>query len=332
LRKTLGRDHARLFWGAAIEAENHNGFPCPECESEMTQVCAPTEDKTPVVDVCKRCQCVWLSQRDIDALAAMPLPADPRQTLTVEDREKLALAQLELMKEQQKIEDRRQQYPDEWWKMLVAAFGVPVEISGHEVAGVPWVTWTTAALIFVVSVLAFPNLDSHVEEWGFVADDMFRHGGLTFLTPLFLHAGWFHLLGNLYFFLVFGDNVEASLGRLEFLALLIVATIAGTLLHAMLAPDPTIPCIGASGGISGLLIFYLLRFPHIRIGIFIWIYFYIRWVSLPAWIFLLLWVLFQGLGAAMQLFGGGNVSYLAHAGGAAAGLLFYLLVPKAQPA
>jgi membrane associated rhomboid family serine protease len=110
------------------------------------------------------------------------------------------------------------------------------------------------------------------------------------------------------------------LGYGRFLVLLLLATLAGDCLHAAADPRSTIPCVGASGGISGVLVFYALKFPHARLGFF-W---RLRWLHLPAWGALVLWLLWQSVGVLQQVSGIGNVSAIAHLGGAAVGLLFWL--------
>jgi membrane associated rhomboid family serine protease len=130
----------------------------------------------------------------------------------------------------------------------------------------------------------------------------------------------FHLIGNLYFLIVFGSHVEDYIGTWRWLLLLLAATLVGDASLIFLTPQSTIPCIGASGGISGLLAFYALRFPHARLGL--WFGHSIS--SFPAWGAILFWLLFQLLGAYQKIAGYGQVASLAHLGGALAGFLFWL--------
>lgn len=120
--------------------------------------------------------------------------------------------------------------------------------------------------------------------------------------------------------MVLGDNVEDSLGAGRFGLLLLTATLAGELIHGLGSPDPTIPCVGASGGISGVIAYYALRFPRAKLGFLI----YFRWVSIPAWACFIMWVLLQIIGALQQVSGVSAVSSLAHLGGAVVGMLFYM--------
>ena len=185
----------------------------------------------------------------------------------------------------------------------------------------PWVTWILSAFIIFVSVMAMPNLQGSIERYGLVPAKFGRYGGLTFLTSVVLHGGIFHLLSNMYFFLVFGDNVEEWLGRFHFTFLLLTAAIVGGIFHILSDPSSMTPCVGASGAISGVLAFYALKFPHAKLGIFL----NFKWLHFPAsWMFLF-WVAMQLLGTYKQIFHASHVSALAHLGGACVGFVFWLV-------
>jgi membrane associated rhomboid family serine protease len=167
-----------------------------------------------------------------------------------------------------------------------------------------------------------------VNDYGLIPALAGRWHGLTFFTSFFLHAGVFHLIGNLYFLCICGDNVEDFLGWPRYLLLIVLAAFAGDLLHLVADPRSNIPSIGASGGIAGVIVFYALQFPHIRLGFLFRYWFYFRWIRLPAWFALVLWLLFQFIDAGQQLTGASAVSSLAHLGGAVVGLLAWLLWRK----
>jgi membrane associated rhomboid family serine protease len=153
--------------------------------------------------------------------------------------------------------------------------------------------------------------------------------GLTPITSFLVHAGWLHLLGNLYFLVTFGDNVEDRLGRGRFALLLVLSTLAGNLLHAWVDPRRELPCVGASGGISGLLACYAATWPWERIAVvFPRLYLFVRpgvnlW-SVPAVVFLAFWAVWQLALAVFQSAGTGHVSAAAHVGGALAGIALWL--------
>jgi membrane associated rhomboid family serine protease len=119
--------------------------------------------------------------------------------------------------------------------------------------------------------------------------------------------------------------VENAIGPWRWLLLLMGAALGGDLLHVLFDPHGDLPCIGASGGISGLLVFYALKFPHARLGM-LWRFaiIYYRWIQLPAWVAFVFWIILQAWGAFQQLHGLSNVSALAHLGGVTVGFLCWL--------
>ena len=208
---------------------------------------------------------------------------------------------------------------------------MPVEFDAPAQEHRPAVTWFLAAVIISASVHAFFHLQEAVQLSGLIPVQALRLHGLTFVTSFFLHTGIIHLVGNMYFLLFFGDDVENFLGPLRYIALLAIAALVGDLVHIASAPNSTIPCIGASGGIAGVITFYALAFPPAKIG-FLWRYFYyFRWIRLPAWFVFVLWILFQIIGAYEQKIGISSVSSFAHLGGASVGLVAWFLTRKTAP-
>jgi membrane associated rhomboid family serine protease len=172
----------------------------------------------------------------------------------------------------------------------------------------------------LIYIAASPDLSSAIKNWGLVPAELYRRYGLTILTSSLLHGGIFHLLSNLYFFLVFGDNVEDDMGRGKYVLLLAASTLLGDALHVLVDPRTAVPLVGASGAISGIIAYYALQFPKTRLGMLL----LIRWYRIPVGLLMLFWVLYQVFGALYQLSGHGTVSALAHLGGAGVGLLFWL--------
>jgi len=221
--------------------------------------------------------------------------------------------------------------PDDEWKAIPALFGFPVEKNTSALQSKPWVTWSLAALIAMISLVAFGRLEQSVTQFGLIPDEAFRLGGLTWITSFFLHGGFWHLIGNLYFLLIFGDNVEDYLGRGKYLLLILAADMFGNLLHVLLSPASAVPCIGASGGISGIIVFYALQFPRARLSFLLcgWWGLYMSrwgfgWWSIPAWGALILWLLLQTFTLSMEWDGSSTVAASAHFGGAIAGFLAWL--------
>lgn len=143
------------------------------------------------------------------------------------------------------------------------------------------------------------------------------------ITSLFLHGGWVHLLGNMLYLWVFGDNVEDKLGRGRYIVFYLMCGLSASLLHVYVDPTSALPTVGASGAISGVLGAYLLLFPKARVVTLIPIFFFIQIAELPALAVLGLWFVmqfFNGIASlGMNSAGMGGVAWWAHIGGFAAG-------------
>ena len=151
---------------------------------------------------------------------------------------------------------------------------------------------------------------------------------------MFLHGGWMHVLGNMWFLWIFGDNIEDLLGSARYLLFYLLCGTAAAMAQFMADPGSRVPMVGASGAIAGVMGAYMVKFPHSRIHTLVFIFFFITTVELPAWLMLIYWFfinLFSGVGTigyshASQ---GGGVAFLAHVGGFLAGIaLIYLLAPR----
>ena len=319
LRKSAPSAYVNRLWASAREGRGGRR-PCPACEQPMIEVALPSEAKPAMLDVCRACHFVWFDPREYEVVPALPPPPE-EPPLPREARELLALHQVELIAERARGGELGAEPPDEAWKVLPGIFGLPVEHEGHPLERVPYLTWALAALVTLVSLVAFRDLKAAVESFALIPAEPFRLGGVTFLTSFLLHGGVLHLLGNMYFLLVFGDNVEDYLGSRRYLLLIGLATVMGDLVHVAVDPRRTIPLIGASGGISGIIAFYALKFPRVRLGFLLRFF----WIRMPAYIALVLWVLLQLALARMQVAGTTNVSALAHLGGAGAGLVCWLV-------
>ncbi|HEX6140649.1 MAG TPA: rhomboid family intramembrane serine protease [Candidatus Limnocylindria bacterium] len=153
---------------------------------------------------------------------------------------------------------------------------------------------------------------------------------LTLLSSMFMHAGWLHLGGNMLFLWIFGDNVEHRAGPLLYLVAYLGAGLVGSLAQVMISPDSTIPSLGASGAISGVLGAYLVLFPRNRVTVFLFRFL----TQVPALVAIGIWIAFQlinGLGATVDTAESGGVAYMAHIGGFAAGVVAGLLFRGLPP-
>ena len=195
---------------------------------------------------------------------------------------------------------------------------------------------TIAIIILNIVVFAGWQLQVGMEDslgiGAFVPAMLSEHvpGGTTrLITSLFMHGGWMHLIGNMWFLWIFGDNVEDACGPVRFAAFYLLCGVAATLAHVWPAPDSVMPLVGASGAISGVLGAYLLKHPGANVRTLIPLGFFTRIIDLPAWVFLLIWMGMQILMQAGSRGGhGGGVAYLAHIGGFVAGMGLIVLFEK----
>jgi membrane associated rhomboid family serine protease len=150
----------------------------------------------------------------------------------------------------------------------------------------------------------------------------------TLITSMFLHGGLLHVLGNMLYLWVFGDNVEHAMGSHRFLLFYLLCGCIAGLAQLALAPHSAVPLIGASGAIAGVLGAYLMLFPGSRILTVIPIFFFIRLVSIPAVIVLGIWFLLQVINSAASFGAAGGVAWFAHIGGFVAGMALVVLFRK----
>lgn len=147
-----------------------------------------------------------------------------------------------------------------------------------------------------------------------------------FLTSMFLHGGWAHLIGNMLYLWIFGDNVEDRMGKFRFLIFYLLCGFAASLAHVYTNPDSNVPTVGASGAIAGVLGAYFILFPHSRVITLVPIFFFFDLIEIPAFFFLGFWFIMQffngiaTLGAETYISGGG-VAWWAHIGGFVTGVL-----------
>jgi membrane associated rhomboid family serine protease len=150
----------------------------------------------------------------------------------------------------------------------------------------------------------------------------------SLITSMFMHGSLMHLLGNMLFLWIFGNNIEDSLGKIRFLLFYLLAGIAASLIHTLFHPLSFTPVLGASGAISGVMGAYLVLYPRARIHTLVFLFILVTTVDIPAAVFLIIWFLFQFFYAG----GGEGVAWLAHVGGFIMGILLLRLLQNRKPA
>src|SRR5579883_2187721 len=213
----------------------------------------------------------------------------------------------------------------------------------------PWVTW--GLIIVNVAVFLYQvSLGANAQAFMFAYSTVpaaITHGipqtslpgvpvYLTLITSMFMHAGWLHIGGNMLFLYIFGDNVEDRMGHLPYLAFYLFCGLVAAAAQIAVDPNSTIPSLGASGAIAGVLASYLVLFPMAGVRTIIFIFIFFTIVTLPAFILIGLWFLlqfFDGIAALSTVQQGmGGVAYFAHVGGFVAGLIItFALRPWLRP-
>jgi membrane associated rhomboid family serine protease len=190
------------------------------------------------------------------------------------------------------------------------------------------------ALVFLVTHVGQSAYDNQVITltWGLIPARISAGQGYeTLLTSMFLHGSWMHILGNMLFLWIFGDNMEDRMGRLGFLAFYLASGLAAALAQYAMDPASRLPMVGASGAIAGVLGGYLLLYPRAQVDVLVILMVFWRIFAVPAWVVLCFWFgsqIFAGLATPVEA---GGVAYWAHIGGFVAGLGLTFLLVRREP-
>ena len=203
---------------------------------------------------------------------------------------------------------------------------------------IPFVNYTLIAIniiVFLIMVLNPAKIDSIVMGNALIPTDVTQGFKISvlknFITAMFMHAGWMHLISNMLYLWIFGDNIEDRLGHVGYLLFYLAAGIFASGLHIFFNPTSNVPSLGASGAIAGVLGAYPIFYPQSKVYTFIPFGYFMRLRPLPAIVVLGLWFvmqIFSGVGSMMAQGQGGGVAYWAHIGGFVFGLLIGFLFNK----
>jgi membrane associated rhomboid family serine protease len=192
----------------------------------------------------------------------------------------------------------------------------------------PYVTYALVAANVLVFFLELNNGNAFIQEWAFVPARFSANPSasvVTVFSAMFMHGSWLHLGGNMLYLWIFGDNVEDRFGHVQYLIFYLLAGIAATFAQYFVVPESSVPNVGASGAIAGVLGAYILMFPRARVNVLLGR----SVVPMPAILVLGFWIVLQlvsGVGSiAYTDANAGGVAYMAHVGGFVAGFLMALL-------
>ena len=173
-------------------------------------------------------------------------------------------------------------------------------------------------------------LQNFIFTWGLVPARLMgdpTHTWNTIYSSMFLHGGWFHIINNMWVLFIFGDNVEARMGKIRYLIFYLLGGTAAGLLQTYILPTSQVPMIGASGAVAGVLGAYLVLFPRSRVASLVPIFFIFTIIEIPAFIYLLFWFLSQLYSGLFSIQGGAGsgIAWWAHIGGFVFGLMMSFL-------
>lgn len=174
------------------------------------------------------------------------------------------------------------------------------------------------AEVFILKTAAVPYEIMSLKD---VSPFAFLPPPFTLFTSMFVHGGFFHVFWNMLFLWIFGDNIEDRLGKIKFIIFYLLTGVAASMTHVALNPGSTIPLIGASGAIAGVLGAYIVLYPRAKVLTLLFFFFFVQVVKIPAIIFLGIWFLMQILNTGT----GGGIAWYAHIGGFATGVILIFL-------
>lgn len=196
-------------------------------------------------------------------------------------------------------------------------------------------------IVFLYELSLGARLGAFVSAWGATPYEIVRFSDLpggetrafpfapvTLVSSMFIHGGFFHILGNMLYLWIFGNNIEDLLGPTRFLFFYLLCGLAAALTHTMLNPGSLVPTVGASGAVSGVLGAYLIAYPHARVLTLVFVFIFVRLIVLPAGVLLVFWFVIQALSGLTSLGAsiGGGIAWFAHIGGFLAGIVLLKLM------
>jgi len=322
------RELVNLLWHKSGESGSDGGAPCPVCGKPMNKVALDVEGQPLELDICRRCQEAWFDPNELETL-----PPPSSEAVTTEKannasagvKKDSSWANSPLGTERLLCFLFQNVSPEDWdhvenpFRYIAVGLGLPVEADAPPLRRLPLVTWTLIFGCIATCVLTYPNLDMLIREWGVIPAEFARKDGATWLTSMFLHDGFWPLIGNMYCLWLFGDNVEDELGKIGYLGFILLSGFTASLCYLLPNTGATHPCIGAGGFIAGIIALYAVLYPKVTIGI---TGSSRMLVAIPAWLVFVLWTLFQ-LFMTYLTYGSknGGVAYAAHLGGAIPGLI-----------
>lgn len=318
LREVMKPEALNELWRKAPSSPTGD-VACSHCRKKMKVLETGTADTQ--LDLCLNCDLIWLDTGEWKNLESAKEPAPQKSAAEIQLEYGRLIAQFSRDGEEARdflsIRDATGSISGR--QMMIAILGIPVEEEAgeDEFARRPFVTWGLILACVLLTGWAFRH-DWVAAMMAYSPASPFPLSLVQMVSSFFIHASILHLFGNMYFLWVFGDNVEDHIGKPKYALLLLLSTLCGALLFSWFhAPGDLL--VGASGGISGVVAYYLIRFPKRRFVIF----FFFRWLSVRAALFGAFYFGKEFIGAVIESTGTqSGVAHLAHIGGGLVGVAF----------
>lgn len=335
LRRVSARAFVNALWARAREVGEDGDRTCPGCERPMRAAAFEFEAHHVALDACLRCQFVWFDAGELELAPRIPPDAALARDPDLSPVARQALAKFHVQLESERARDLgASDGPSAGWKSLAMLVDLPVREDDEPLASQAWLSWLLALLCVGVScfvwfavekdggeaiALALPG-DNSVPGLRWLGAGQLL---IATLASFFAHANAFHLLVSAYFLVVFGASVEELLGRAHYALLLGASAFVGLVAYTVFETHPELTQIGASGGLAGVLVWYALTFPRVRVGWWRSWRFGTddRWFSFPLWAWLGVWVA-TSLLRAFEL--DSDPTFAAQLGGACVGALAWI--------
>jgi membrane associated rhomboid family serine protease len=342
----FGVDGAREIWVRADLSKVHSKLDCSSCGKPMRAVQEPSWLGGNEIDVCRTCHLIWIDgEKHLEQVPASQdfLVPEGDSTVLADAGSSYATT---LIKQDELKADREAlvgEISNELHVHLRGFMGLPIELHNRPAPQHVWGTGLIAVGIILLQVFISGN-PSIIRDYGFYPGEFFKNSGFNIFANVFVHADWFHVLGNAYFFCLFSDDVEQALGfsrYLVFVAFVAVFTAVGA---ALIGSAPDVPHVGLSGVIMALIVYYALEFPKTRIAYLLPTLGYrmyrtdmfaaramngFSWIRLPVWVVLFGYLVLDFCGYYfMERHGYTRTGHSAHLLGAIAGAVFWFLTSK----
>lgn len=336
LRKIVSTEAINRFWRRSREKSLPQVLACPGCNNRMEEVLFETPRGDRTLDVCETCQFVWIDKDEWSDLPVKEPAKKDRDTLLPEAREQLAIHKIDLQRKRHEATYSNDSAAEDiTWQSIPAEFGLPQEEEAPNVVQSAPIVWLTAFLVLCggLAGLLQPNW---VETFGLVPSEWTPSQATPLATSFFLQPNYFTLTINIYFLLVFGDNVEQLIGGIRTAALLAFSTLTAAICHLCFSPESTLTYIGAGGGVSGIVAFYILSFPKARLSMILSYrhrFLPIRYrekIGISPLFLGAIWVLYNWFFSEFSGKGIGGVSTSGQLAGLLCGFIFWKILPKSM--